>query len=83
MSHAVTADSLDAAQARYNDLLPRQYMMNGVQQMQANTPSALSAGIAESPRTYTWAGERHVMGTGLGRSKSTYEANPVAGQVSD
>jgi hypothetical protein len=85
LSHAVAADSLQAAQQRYAAIVPKRYVTAGVQQMQANVPSAMSAaGISgTSPRTYTWAGQRYVMGTGLGRSRSTYAVDPLAGQVSD
>lgn len=84
MAHALGSNSLDEAQARYAQIVPRQYMTRGLQQMAFNAPSALQAGIsASSARTYTWAGERYVMGTGLGRSQATYDANPLAGAVSD
>jgi hypothetical protein len=89
MSHAVASpsigsDGLAEAQARYAQIVPREYQRRGIQQMAANAPSALQAGIsASSPRTYTWAGQRYVMGTGLGRSQATYDANPLAGTVSD
>jgi hypothetical protein len=85
MSHAFGSDGLAAAQQRYADVVPRKYMTAGIEQMTANAPSAMAAaGISpNSPRSYTWAGQRYVMGTGLGRSKSTYDANPMAGQESD
>lgn len=77
--------SLAESQERFNDALSHHYMQQGVAQLTANAISAMSAaGISESsPRSYVFGGQRVVLGTGLGRSRNTYDANPMAGQVSD
>jgi hypothetical protein len=78
MSHAVTADSLDAAQARYNDLVPRSYVQHGVAQLTQNARSALSLGLAaDDPRSGIFQGRRYLLTAGNGRSDRTAEASPV------
>ncbi len=77
MIHALGSAGLAEVQQRYAQVVPRQYMQAGVQQMTQNTRSALSLGLApDDPRSGILQGRRYVMTPQNGRSQSTSQAAP-------